>query len=256
MKRRRLGQHLLANPKLLNTIVDCAQLQGKDVVFEIGAGTGELTERLCGVAAKVYAAEIDPTLYRKAEERLSRFTNLQLMNIDGFEFTAEFDVFVSNLPYSESSHFIEWLATKKYRRAVVMLQREFVDKVTSKPGIRNYRAISALAQAIFHIKRIAKVGRSSFRPRPKVYSTLIIIEPKSKTPVNLGVQRALKKLFSFRGRILSSALRQLTKREGVPYAPTLFQAFSKELLAKRIQNLIPSEALLIAQTLEKMHEHA
>ncbi len=253
--KRRLGQHLLVDPKTKNTILDSVQCQGDEVVFEIGAGTGELTENLCKLAKKVIATEIDPQFYRLASQRLSHINNLQLMNIDGFKFDGHFDLLVSNLPYSESSHFIEWLASKTFRRAVVTVQREFAQKLIAEAGAKNYRAISALAQAVFQLKAVTNFGRSAFRPRPQVNSTLMIIERRLRTHISREIQTALKKLFGFRGRMLSSALRALSKQEG-EHGPAacLLEELSRDLLSKRIEHLEPSEALIVASALGKSNE--
>ncbi len=255
MRRRRLGQHVLVDPKILRAILDSADIQGEEIVYEIGAGTGELTARLCELASRVISTEIDPQLYRIANHSLSQLSNLQLMNIDGFEFDGQFDILVSNLPYSESSHFIQWLATKRFRRAVVTLQREFVQKLKAKPGSRNYRAISALAQAVFNLKSVMNFGRSAFRPRPRVDASLIVIEPRFTNPLTRSIESAITKLFAFRGRLVSSALRNLAKHgeeEGIRGLQV--EQLSSNLLSKRIENLEPSEALLIASALEKRIE--
>ncbi len=255
MRRRRLGQHVLVDPKILGVILDSIDIQTEETVFEIGAGTGELTKRLCELATRVISTEIDPQLCRIANHRLSQFRNLQLMNIDGFEFDGQFDVLVSNLPYSESSHFIRWLATKRFRRAVVTLQREFVEKLKAKSGSKNYRAISALAQAVFDVEVVMNFPRSAFRPRPKVDASLIVIEPRFRNPITHSIESAITKLFAFRGRLVSSALRNLAKHgeeEGI--RGLQLEELPAELQSKRIESLEPSEALLIARALEKRIE--
>ena len=79
----------------------------------------------------------------RALNYLSGFSNLYLVHSDIFKISnIEFHVFVSNLPYSRSKDAIKWLALRKFRKAVIMLQKEFVDKLQAKPGEPNYRLIS------------------------------------------------------------------------------------------------------------------
>src|SRR5262245_45010095 len=136
---------MLADPRVLAGIIDAATLSGNEIVVEGGTGSGILTAELCKVAKGVISFEVDKNLYCLAKTRL-QFQNLELVNSDLFK-TRDlgFDVFVSNLPYSRSRDAIEWLATKRFKRAIVMVQQEFVEKLVAGPGSRNYRAISALA---------------------------------------------------------------------------------------------------------------
>ncbi|MFQ6135329.1 MAG: ribosomal RNA small subunit methyltransferase A, partial [Nitrososphaerales archaeon] len=204
-KRRRLGQHLLRDPEILDRIVKAAYVSSDDTVFEIGTGEGDLTERLCISAGRVISTEIDRTLLETAERRLKEYRNLELILGDGFGTERSFDILVSNIPYSKSGRFIEWLAGRRFKRAVVTVQREFADKVLAELGSHNYRAVSVLAQALFQIQRLFDVGRDAFDPPPKVSSSVLLFRPRGVGAVNRQTVSSLKTLFSFRGRRVSSA---------------------------------------------------
>jgi 16S rRNA (adenine1518-N6/adenine1519-N6)-dimethyltransferase len=165
-----------------------------------------------------------------AEERLAKYDNLILLHGDGFAFDGSFDVFVSNLPYAKSRKAIEWLATRRFDRAVVMVQKEFARKILANHG-SNYRAISALAQHCFHTDIIMHVGKESFNPQPKVDSVLLKIVQKDK--VSNDVVKALKLLFSYRGKKVTSVVKKFRIR-----------SINVE---KRIEQLTPSEAVGLAR---------
>lgn len=247
-KRRRLGQHLLRDAETLDRIVDAAEISAGDVVFEIGAGEGDLTGRLCRYAGRVVAAEVDRVMFEAAEERLKGYVNLKLILGDGFSVEWSFDVLVSNLPYSASAKFIGWLAGRRFKRAVVTVQREFADKVLAENGARNYRAVSVLAQASFHIQKLFDIGRSAFEPPPKVGSTVLLLRPRGSVPVSRATVSSLKTLFSFRGRRLSAAMRTLFKDD--PGGLKRFEeVFGGELLLRRVERLTVDEALRVAEML-------
>ena len=107
----------------------------------------------------------------RALNYLSGFSNLYLVHSDIFKISnIEFHVFVSNLPYSRSKDAIKWLALRKFRKAVIMLQKEFVDKLQAKSGEPNYRLISVIGHC-FRIDILFDVSRTSFFPQPQVDSS-------------------------------------------------------------------------------------
>ena len=176
-------------------------LSKAETVCEAGTGTGVLTKELCVHAGRVVSYEVDRELFTQAKSMQN--ANLELVNRDLFkERDLEFDVFVSNLPYSKSRDAFEWLATRKFDRAVVMIQKEFAEKLQTRPGEKNYRAITAIASYCFAIEPLFDVGRDAFEPIPKVESTVLKI-----TPVRKVTEQQIKKanlLFSKRNKKAST----------------------------------------------------
>jgi 16S rRNA (adenine1518-N6/adenine1519-N6)-dimethyltransferase len=156
-------------------MVELAGLSGNESVVEIGTGKGVLTVKLATLCSQLEAYEVDPENYRQTQERLSgRGISVHLE--DAFDRARSFDVLVSSLPYSRSAEFIDWISQATYSRAVVLLQEDFVRKITSPPGTRNYRAVSAIAQVASEVKVSDRVSRDAFRPRPKVNSLIVVME--------------------------------------------------------------------------------
>ncbi len=233
-KRRLLGQHMLIDDDILRRMLDSAELDRNNVVFEIGTGNGNLTAELCKRAKRVISCEVDKELHKEAQNTLGKYSNLLLINGDGFKTNHDFDVFASNLPYSRSRVAIEWLAERDFDRAIVMVQKEFAAKLLANSG-KNYRAVSALAQYCFDIKQIMQIGKNSFYPRPKVDSVILKIVKRRK--VSKDVIRALKLLFSFRGKKLISVGRKLGINENGDM---------------RVERLSPEEAVRLAEKI--VHE--
>lgn len=201
-KRRILGQHMLADRKVLDDIVAAADIHKNEIVCEAGTGRGILTAELCKRARKVFSFEVDNALYSDARSKMTN-PNLELINADLFDRTdLRFDIFVSNLPYSRSRDAFEWLATQRFKRGVVMVQKEFADKLLAGPNDKNYRAISANAAYCFRVKKLFHVSERSFEPRPQVES--VVLEIQSIQTVSQKTIRNLNLLFSKRNKKASS----------------------------------------------------
>jgi 16S rRNA (adenine1518-N6/adenine1519-N6)-dimethyltransferase len=200
---------MLVDLRILDKIVSAAYIRKNQIVLEAGTGHGILTAELCKHAKQVISYEVDDKLYRKVQQQLLlQFKNLQLVNADLFKTKDPhfFDMFVSNLPYSRSRDAFEWLSTQKFDRAILMVQKEFADKLIARPGSKNYRAISALAAHCFAMEKLFKVRRESFEPQPKVESSVIRIIPINT--IASEVVRNINLLFSKRNKKATSVAAQ------------------------------------------------
>jgi len=205
-KRQRLGQHFLKSEKIAENIVATAKLTKHDSVLEIGTGRGILLPFLCKNAKKVTSFETDKKLHHDAKIHYTT-SNLNLKLGDGFKSKENFTVFVSNLPYSKSRDAIEWLIQKKFSRAVIMVQKEFAEKLEKKSKER--KAISILAQYAFDIEPVIKVNKTNFIPQPKVDS--VVLKLKSKKVVSKELIKTVNKLFSYRRKTIQNILKQFGK---------------------------------------------
>jgi len=227
MKRRSLGQHYLVDHSVVDRLVSAAGLQGTEIVVEIGTGKGILTKELASRCKRLEGFEVDRGNY---EETLTvtAANNVLIRLEDAFDAKPTFDVIVSSLPYSRSQNFVEWISQLGYDRGVVVLQRDFVDKIRSPPGTRDYRAISVIAQVSLEMKELGSVNASSFKPSPRVSSVILAIRPK----IRLSAEEIarIKTLFSLRRRRASNVL------ERFGFA-TRFDDFG----TRRISSLTPDE---------------
>ena len=173
IKRKLLGQHFLNSKSIAEFIVNESQISKTDVVFEIGTGRGILTPLLCKKAQRVISVDADERLIRRAKSEFSNLHNLLLESGDGFKKKYDFTVFVSNLPYSRSKDAIEWLAQNSFSHGVIMVQKEFAEKLLAQS--KNRRAISIIATYAFDITKISDVGKNNFSPPPKIDSVILKI---------------------------------------------------------------------------------
>ena len=204
IKRKRLGQHFLVTQSVAKKIVDSACITKKDTVLEIGTGRGILVPLLCEKAGKVVSIESDQTLYDTAKEKFSGIPNLELVHDDGFKTEKKFSIFVSNLPYSKSRDAMEWLVQKNYSHAVVMVQKEFAEKIAEKN-----KAVSVLVNHAADIEHIINVNKNNFSPPPKVDSVVLRLTRKNTIPKELI--QTVNKLFSYKRKKLQNIAKQFGK---------------------------------------------
>lgn len=204
IKRKLLGQHFLNSQSIAESIVSEAKITKNDVVYEIGTGLGVLTPLLCQKAKKVISVDADENLIKNARDKLSDFENLVLKSGDGFKKKDSFSIFVSNLPYSKSKDAIEWLAQRTFSHGVIMVQKEFAEKLVAKS--KNRKAISIIATHAFDIEKISDVGKNNFSPPPKVDS--IILKITKKTDVDKKLIFTINEIFSYRRKTVKNILKQ------------------------------------------------
>ena len=244
-----LGQNFLVDKKIVKKIIELSQIERNDVVYEVGTGKGILTKDLCNVSKFVYSFELDSELFKQTKEHLE-FDNLKLFNLDGLneKMDIQFDVFFSSLPYYESRKAMSWLCQKQFKRGIMILQREFVEKLLSKPGDKNYRAISILSQYRFSINILLKVSPSSFYPEPKVESLLIELCPKT-SPLSPQVMKDIQFLYSFRKKTVSFVLNHFNKQ----YKNKFFESALSDIASIRIAKLSANQMIWLNETLKKIH---
>jgi 16S rRNA (adenine1518-N6/adenine1519-N6)-dimethyltransferase len=227
-----LGQHTLTDEVTLQQIIHEANLAKTEKVLEIGAGEGNLTSYLCMNSGQVTSIEIDKAKFERAKKRLAHFDNLLLLNINPFDHGPtrfEFDIFVSNIPYSRSKETILWLTDHKFSRAILMVQREFARKLLSTPGKRSYRAISVICKYCFNTKVLFEVPCSSFSPPPTVSSQVIKLSPTGQE-LSDATKKNIMLLFSQKNRTIHKATSYLGLNSGIDSRQRICQLNANEIV--------------------------
>jgi 16S rRNA (adenine1518-N6/adenine1519-N6)-dimethyltransferase len=206
-KRRSLGQHFLISDLVAKSIVNFANITKDDIVVEVGTGRGILIPYLCEKAKKVISVEKDRELYFQAKKKFSGIQNLVLEYGDAFKINHKFTIFVSNLPYSKSRKAIEWLIQRKFSHAVIMVQKEFAQKLVAETGSKDIRAISVLASYCMDIRNLTNIKKSNFSPPPQVDSVVLGLTQKHQ--LSDKIIRDVNKIFSFKRKTLRNIGKQL-----------------------------------------------
>ena len=204
-KRKKFGQHFLISQSVAKKIVSTAKITIDDIVLEIGTGHGILIPYLCKKAKKVISIESDKKLYLESKSKFKNLSNLVLKHGNGFKSSDNFSILVSNLPYSQSRIALEWLIQKKFSHAILMVQKEFAEKILASGKDR--KAISVLVNQSSDVELKMKVNRSNFFPVPNVNSTVIKLTRKKQVSKNLI--KTVNQLFSYRRKKIQNISKKL-----------------------------------------------
>lgn len=193
-----LGQNFLVDGNILNKIVDGAEIDSDDIVFEIGTGIGTLTYELAKRAQKVVAIEIDSRLIPILEDTLSEFDNVSIINQDILKVDLKSVVsehagdkkikVVANLPYYITTPIIMRFLEEGINldSMVIMIQKEVADRIAAKPSTKAYGSLSVAIQYYADSKIIAKAPKGAFVPPPNVDSSVLKIDVKPDPEVELS----------------------------------------------------------------------
>lgn len=207
----RLGQNFLADPNLLDAIVRDAELAPEDVVLEVGAGEGVLTERLAVAAGHLHTVEIDRRL-EPALERIAALPNVELhwgdaMKLDLAGLRPEPTAMVANLPYSVATPLILRTIDElpSLQRWTVMVQREIADRLRAGPCSRTYGSPSAVAQLACEVELVRAVDPAVFKPRPRVDSAILRLR-RTGPGADAATRELIRAAFAHRRKSLARSL--------------------------------------------------
>ena len=188
--RARLGQNFLVDRLVARRTVAAAEIGPEDEVLEIGPGRGALTRLLVERASRVVAVELDPELASELPTRLGCQDSLTvvLQNALDYDPASNFDrtfKLVANLPYYVATPLVRRFLKVQPRPStiVVMLQREVADNMTASPG--RMGLLSVMVQLHASAKVLFTVPPRAFRPRPKVGSAVVRIDPLDEPAVRV-----------------------------------------------------------------------
>lgn len=169
------SQNFITNRKLIQRIIRLAKINTDDTVLEIGTGKGHLTEVLCEQAGNVCSIEIDPKLYKSAQGRLARYTNLRLVHGDFLKYNlpakGNYKVF-SNIPFFITTQIVEKLTRVSDPPAEIWLVME---KGAAKRflGIPKETTKSLMLKVNWNMEIAYHFHREDFHPAPSVDSVLV-----------------------------------------------------------------------------------
>ena len=175
-RRAELGQHFLAGGWLAAELVEQAGVGAGDLVVEIGAGTGVLTEALARRAGRVVAVEYDPRLARRARARLAGYGNVRVVTADALALAPPRRPFrvVANLPFGSTTAILRRLLgdpRTRLERADLVVQEQAARRYASgRPGTPETIAWGAW----YELAAGRRLGPACFRPPPRVGAAVLV----------------------------------------------------------------------------------
>ncbi|MCU0289345.1 MAG: 16S rRNA (adenine(1518)-N(6)/adenine(1519)-N(6))-dimethyltransferase RsmA, partial [Acidobacteria bacterium] len=206
MTAAKWGQNFLVNKNVaekmvrhfLSLVPPFAEKE-KSCILEVGPGQGILTDLLVKYRHDnpIKIVELDAVLFNKLVAQYQQFEGIEIINEDILDinlaglFAGEKPVYlISNVPYYISGEFIDWIVVQfEYiKLGMLMMQKEFVDRLAAKPETKDYSAQSVVFNYLFRLEKLFEVSPGSFSPHPKVKSTVFTFESKwERIPVGRRV---------------------------------------------------------------------
>lgn len=217
--KKSLGQNFLRDRTIIEGIVSAAGVQRTDRIFEIGPGTGVLTQALSGTGASVLAIEIDSRLVERLNEIFVQSESVSIlegnildMNLEellihaGYEYQS-YKV-VANIPYYITAPIIRTLLSLRSQASLIilMVQNEVAERIVAKPG--NMSILSVMVQYYAEAEKCFFVPRTAFDPVPAVDSAVVKLVPKRRFQASEDrhVFRVVRAGFSARRKTLVNNL--------------------------------------------------
>ena len=183
---KQLGQNFLTDPNIARWIVAQLEISPEDTVVEVGPGTGSLTEHILGNAKRIILIEFDPRLAADLTRRFSERDDVEVHVADGAKFDRRLLFkhrpvkFLGNLPYSSGGAIMKNLLSRPhpFSRAVIMLQKEVIDRLSAQPGTKDYGILSLRMQVNWNINSLRVVPPEAFYPRPSIDSSVAVLTPR------------------------------------------------------------------------------
>ncbi len=184
--KKSLGQNFLIDKEIIKKILTCADIQNKNIL-EVGPGTGNLTsEILKNNPKELILIEKDNNLLDLLKKKYTdniTFINDDILNISENNLSNDKLTVFGNLPYNISTEIlIKWILNLNsniwFDKLILLFQKEVADRIISNANTPNYGRLSIISNWRLNIKKIIDVEPSSFKPKPKVKSTLLLFTPK------------------------------------------------------------------------------
>lgn len=264
--RKRFGQHWLRDERVLERILQAADLQAADRVLEVGPGRGALTERLlASPVASVHAIELDRDLVSGLRQRFAAEPRFSLQEGDVLAVALEgpggsrATKVVANIPYNITGPLLERLVGRldrpvdpPYQSLVLLVQKEVAERIRARPGQSSFSALSVRMQLLAHCRSVCPVPPRCFQPPPKVQSEVVRLDPlpaDQRLPIELarGVERLLRMAFLARRKMLRNTLAPLA-------APDQLQDLAAAAgidLQQRPQEIAPAAWVALARGLNQ-----
>ena len=188
--KKSLGQNFLIDKKITSLIAEIGNIENKDSILEVGPGSGYLTEKILDKKPKdITVIEKDVRLIEILNEKFGNSINI--INEDMLKYNYQNNhknklIIFGNLPYNISTQILaKWIKLddldKFCKKFILMFQKEVADRIIAKTNTKNYGRLSIFSSWKMEVNKIIDIEPESFKPSPKVKSTLLTFIPKKKS---------------------------------------------------------------------------
>lgn len=205
--KKSFGQNFLVDENYIDKIIRALNPQADEIVLEIGAGRGALTEKIIEKSGRFIAVELDRDLIPLLKEKFGRRENFRLVEQDALKINfleiAEAEnrklKLVANLPYYISTAILQNLIEQRaaFSEMILMFQREVVSRITAAAGASERGYLTVLVEAHLQTEKLFDVPPQAFRPPPKIWSSVVRLTPKTVGEIEISDENVFKQILSF-----------------------------------------------------------
>jgi 16S rRNA (adenine1518-N6/adenine1519-N6)-dimethyltransferase len=252
-----LGQNFLIDSSLFPKLNSYAALNSNDIVLDAGAGLGFLSKFIASKCKIVLAVEKDPKITKILSEQVKDLTNVSVIEGDILDVEVPFfNKTVSLPPYYLSSQLITWLSDHDFECAILVVQKEFANRLIAQVGSEEYGWLKVITFPYFQVEVLDEVPKWMFHPQPEVDSVIMRLKPWAEHPFkvkDVGFFRRLTKwLFSQRNKKVGNSVASFIRAEyKVPKVEAERIASVLTLKERRARDLSPEEFGELANALVK-----
>jgi 16S rRNA (adenine1518-N6/adenine1519-N6)-dimethyltransferase len=212
---KRKGQHFVTDQSVVEKQVNYAELRASDLVFEIGAGLGALTEAIAIRGNNLVTIEIDERLVKLLSPRISEYRNVSLLTADALSFEPKrVNKIISNIPYNLSSQLTFKILESEFEVAILAYQVDFANRMISRPGSKDYSRLSVNVYYRANAIILDRIPKNAFFPVPLVDSAIVRLEHR-RPPFHVDNERfffkMLRELFPYRNQMLRKVLKRFLR---------------------------------------------
>ncbi len=220
--KKRLGQHFLFDKNIIRKIVTHFSPSPNDLIVEIGAGHGALSEELYKQCKNLILIEVDENL---VDELRIKFPATRIINKDILEcdfskefFNSKFRI-IGNLPYYITSQILFKIFDSRQiiEDVLIMIQKEVAERLIAKPSTKEYGILTVLTNLYTDTEILFHVSRNVFYPKPEVESSVVHLKMKSNIDITREEEQILRKIikaaFNQRRKTLRNSLKSLFSDE-------------------------------------------
>jgi 16S rRNA (adenine1518-N6/adenine1519-N6)-dimethyltransferase len=250
--KKYLGQNFLVDDNISKKIVKQLEITKSDFVIEIGPGQGALTKHLEGYCDNYIAVEIDKSISEALEEKYGsriKIINDDFLKYDLNQFVKPIKI-IGNLPYNIASEILFKLFDyrDKIACAVLMVQKEFAQRLVAKPNTKEYGILSVQTNAFSQPKILFNVPPTVFFPKPKVESSVIKLEFKINYDIlNKEIfKKLVRSSFGKRRKLIKNSLKDFFEEYKLSFRDYNFD------FTKRAENINVEEYVKLSNDIYKI----
>ena len=219
--KKSLGQNFLIDHNILNKIINITDIKNK-TVLEIGPGTGNLTSFILKKNPKKFlVVEKDNRLIQDLKKKFQdqiEIINKDILEVNEKRFSQNKLIVFGNLPYNISTEILcKWIVNLDnekfwFENLILMFQKEVAERIIAKVNTSNYGRLAILAKWKLDIEKICDIKPSSFSPKPKIDSSLLMFTPKNnffKINKPKNIELVTKYFFNHRRKMIKKPFNQL-----------------------------------------------